>query len=123
MPGPSRFREVVARGSSTAGGVGSAIADAPGVPARLHAVSRPPVQAAEWECAVVAASDLGAEVVEAVARLDLGPPEREGVAARVIDSGLAADRELVAALGGEPALPAAEEAGWIAEPGDRPAEV
>src|SRR3954452_21313261 len=114
--------DLPARAGPAVDGVGSAIADAVSVPVRGHPEPPPPVRTAEWERAVVTASDLGAEVVEAVARLDLRPPQREGVGPRVIGPGLGADGQFEAALGDEPALAAAEEAGWIAEPVDRPAE-
>ena len=54
-----------------------------------RAVAQPPIGVAERKRRVVAASDLGLEVQQPVARVDLPPAQREAVAAGTVDAGLA----------------------------------
>ena len=52
-----------------------------------HAVAQPAVEAPQGQRRVVAAADLGAEVEQAVARVDLAPPQGEAIGAGTLTPG------------------------------------
>ena len=82
---------------------------------RRLAVAQAAVGAAQRQGRVVAAADLGAEVEQAVARVDLPAAKREAIRVRMVDARLARDGDAVPGIGDEPAFALAEQAGRIGE--------
>jgi hypothetical protein len=70
----------------------------------------------------VTASELRAEVEQAVARIDLPAAKRKAIRVRVVDARLARDGGAVPGIGDEPAFTLAEQAGRIREGSDSPSE-
>ena len=70
----------------------------------------------------MAAADLRAEVEQAVARVDLPPPERQPVGAAGVDPGLARDRHAEPGCGDELAFAGPEEPGRVGKRLDGPPE-
>ena len=67
-------------------------------------------------------ADFRPEVEQRVAGIDLAASQREGVASRKVDSGLAGDCDAETGLGDEAALALAEKTGGVAERFDGPAQ-
>ena len=66
----------------------------------------------------MAAAELGAEVEQAVARVDLPAAKRQPIGVRMVDARLAGDGGAEPGIGDEPAFALPEQAGRIAEGGD-----